>query len=83
MYARRTLVAVEGGDVDDRVAPAEHAFEAVAVEEVDALVTHLGSLLAQLARDMAPDEATGPRDVDDQTRAALRRPSAMTGQYVR
>ena len=51
------LVAVERGDVDDRVAAVEHAFEARAVEEVDALVAHLGSLLAQLARDVAPDEA--------------------------
>jgi hypothetical protein len=43
--------------VDDRVAAVEHAFEARVVEEVDALVPHLGSLLAQLARDVAPDEA--------------------------
>jgi squalene-hopene/tetraprenyl-beta-curcumene cyclase len=33
------------------------ALEARAVEEVDPLVAHLGSLLAQLARDVAPDEA--------------------------
>jgi hypothetical protein len=43
--------------VDDRIAAVERALEAAAVEEVDALVAHLGSLLAQLARDVAPDEA--------------------------
>ena len=43
--------------MDDRVAAVEQAFKARAVEEVDALVAHLGSLLAQLARDVAPDEA--------------------------
>ena len=69
--------------MDDRVAAVEHALQARAVEEIDALVAHLGSLLAELARDVAPEEASGPRDVDLQARAALRRPSAMTGQYVR
>jgi hypothetical protein len=43
--------------VDDRLTAVEYPFEAGAVEEVDALVAHVSSLFAQLARDMAPDEA--------------------------
>src|SRR4029079_12554311 len=73
------LVAVERGEVNDRVATAEHVFEAVTVEKVDALLAHLGSLCAQLARDMAPDEAGRACHIDEQARAALRRAAAVTG----
>jgi len=51
------VVAVKRSDVDDRVAALDGMVEPVAVEEIDALVSHLGALLAQLARDVAPDEA--------------------------
>ena len=43
-----------------RVAALDGPLEPLAVEKVDALVAHLGALLAQLARDVASDEARRP-----------------------
>ena len=68
----------------ERVAAGEHTREPRAVEEVDALVSHLGAALAQLARHVAPDEAGRAGDVDLHVPRAVRtRPSARIGQTSR
>ena len=46
------VVAVERGDVEDRVAALDRALGGRPVEQVDALVAHVGALLGELARDV-------------------------------
>ena len=78
------VVAVERGDVDDRVAPGDDALEPRAVEEIDAPVLDLGSTLPQLPGDVTSDEAGRAGEVDLQAaRARRNRPSARTGQTSR
>ncbi len=79
----RGVVAVERGHVDDRLAAVDRALERARIEQVDPLVTDVRALLAELAGDVAPDEARRPAHIDLHASAALRRPSAITGQYVR
>jgi hypothetical protein len=50
----RRVVAVEGRDVDDGVAPGDRPLEPGAVEQVDALVADVGAALAELTKPVAP-----------------------------
>ena len=70
--------------MDDGLAAGHGPLEPGAVEEVDALVAHVGAALAELPRDVAADEAGRARDVDPHAASARRtRPSARTGQTSR
>jgi hypothetical protein len=52
----RRVEAVERGHVEDGVAPGNGAFEPGPIAELDELVPHVGSLLAQLPRNVRADE---------------------------
>jgi hypothetical protein len=61
---RGGVVAVEGCDVDDRVAARDRPFELGPVVELDELVAHVHARRCQRRHDVAADEARRSADVD-------------------
>ena len=66
--ALRGLVAVDRGEVHDRLTALHRPLEPGGVEQVDACLSHLGAAAAQCLDDVPADEARGTGDVDQHKR---------------